>query len=118
YWKNPVSSPFPFSRRPLPRRSLLSSIDPPSDLRERPMHPVPQPACPVELVPQQRDAQEHQQQARPRNERQAQDGADDQQEDAQHEAPETDGVLHHALRRRVPPKRRGLYARLAKTVNE
>jgi len=53
----------------------------------------------VELVPEQRDAQEHQEQPRTGDERQAQDGPDDQQQDAQHEAPETDGVLHHGTTR-------------------
>jgi hypothetical protein len=71
----------------------------------------------VELVPQQRDAQEHQEQSRPGDERQAQDGADDQQQDTQDEAPETDGVLHHDTPT-TPPPRRELYAWLRKTVND
>jgi len=71
---------------------------PPSHAVDGPVHRVSDATGPVELVREQRDAAQDEHEAWPRNERQAEDDASDQQQDADHEAPEANPVPDHVGR--------------------
>jgi AcrR family transcriptional regulator len=71
-------------------------MHPPPEAVELVVHPIAQVPRPVELVREQGDAEEHEQQARPRHERQAQRTTTQQQDESGDEPDHAVGRLDHA----------------------
>jgi hypothetical protein len=89
------SSPRSFSRSFSPIRSFVSVMVSPSQPSDARVQAVAQATCPMELVRQEREAEEDQEQPRPGHERQAEHAPGPDQRQAQNHASQADDGLDH-----------------------